>query len=100
MAERQLLRRGYDQGLGRLLWYTAKAEPETLTNLITPFAEERKQDLWRGVGIEVSYAGGCEEETLRQLKTLSSGFATDLAVGVTLATLSRKAANTLNVIQN
>jgi hypothetical protein len=90
------LRRGYDQGLGRSLWYTAKAEPETLTNLITPFAEERKQDLWRGVGIALAYVGGCDEETLRQLKTLSGLFAADLAVGVTLATLSRKAANTIN----
>lgn len=90
------LRRGYDQGLGRSLWYTAKAEPETLTNLITPFAEERKQDLWRGAGIALAYVGGCDEETLRQLKTLSGLFAADLAVGVTLATLSRKAANTIN----
>ena len=91
------LRRGYDQGLGRSLWYTAKAEPETLTNLIAPFAEERKQDLWRGVGIALAYVGGCDEETSRQLQTLSGAYAADLAVGVTLATLSRKAANTLNV---
>jgi hypothetical protein len=88
--------RGYDQGLGRSMWYTAKAEPETLTNVITPFSEERKQDLWRGVGIALAYVGGCDEETLRQLKTLSGSFTADLAVGVTLATLSRKAANTIN----
>jgi hypothetical protein len=91
------LRRGYDQGLGRSLWYTAKAEPETLTNLIAPFAEERKQDLWRGVGIALAYVGGCDEETLQQLKTLSGAYVSDLAVGVTLATLSRKTANTINV---
>lgn len=90
------LRRGYDQGLGRSLWYTAKAEPETLINLIAPFAEERKQDLWRGVGIALAYVGGCNEVTLLQLKMLSGVFAADLAVGVTLAVLSRKAANTTN----
>lgn len=88
--------RGYDQGLGRSLWYTAKAEPETLTNLITPFAEERKPDLLRGVGIALAYVGGCDEEILRQLKTMSGVFAADLTVGVTLAALSRKAANTIN----
>lgn len=90
------LHKGYDQGLGRSLWYTAKAEPESLTSLITPFAEERKQDLWRGVGIALAYVGGCDEEKLQQLKTLSGTFTADLAVGVTLATLSRKTASTIN----
>ena len=91
-----ILRRGYDQGLGRSLWYTAKASPETLINLIAPFEEDRKHDLWRGLGIAVAYVGGCEKETLREVKTLSGAFARDLAVGVTLAVLSRKAANTIN----
>lgn len=90
------LRKGYDQGLGRSMWYTAKAQPENLTNLIAPFAEERKADLWRGAGIALAYVGGCEAEKTTVLKTLSGAFAADLAVGVTLAALSRKAANTLN----
>ena len=45
----------------------------------------------------MAYVGGCDEETLLQLKTLSGAYAVDFAVGVTLTTLSRKAANTLNV---
>ncbi len=91
-----ILRRGYDQGLGRSLWYTAKAEPETLMNLIAPFTENRKADLWRGVGIALAYVGGCDADTLEQIKTQCTPYAEDLAMGVTLAALSRKTANTIN----
>lgn len=88
--------RGYDQGLGRSLWYTAKAEPETLMNLIHPFTENRKADLWRGVGIALAYVGGCDADTLERIKTQCTIYAEDLAMGVTLTALSRKTANTIN----
>ncbi len=38
---------GFDQGLGRRLWYISKGEVSVLTKLIHPFHSLRQYDLWR-----------------------------------------------------
>ena len=49
---------GFDQGLGRRLWYISKGEVNELVQLIQPFHFSRHADLWRGVGIACGYVGG------------------------------------------
>jgi hypothetical protein len=90
-----ILIRGYDQGLGRSLWYTAKGEPDALNTLIEPFPENRKSDLWRGIGIAVTYVGGCDENELQTIFKLAKENQVQLAIGAVLATSSRNEANAI-----
>jgi hypothetical protein len=89
------LRKGYDQGLGRSLWYTAKGNPDALNTLIEPFPENRKSDLWRGVGIAVSYVGGSDESEFQTIFKLAKENQVQLAIGAVLAASSRKEANAI-----
>src|SRR5690606_11798078 len=88
--------RGYNQGVGRALWYISQGCPTRLLELINSFPEERKSDLWRGTGIAVAYVGGFDETTLDKLRIVANLFFDDLKTGVILATSSRFQANTLN----
>ena len=86
---------GFDQGLGRRLWYISKGEVNELIKLIQPFHLSRHADLWRGVGIASGYVGGNEKTNLEQLLTCSAGFKQQLCTGVTLAAISRSASNSV-----
>jgi hypothetical protein len=46
-----------DQGVGRALWFHARAEPERTGEIIATFPEPRRPDLWAGVGLAASYTG-------------------------------------------
>lgn len=87
--------KGYDQGVGRALWYIAKGNPAQLSKLIVTFPEERKSDLWRGVGIAVAYVGGFDKELLDELLTQAASFFDDFKIGIILATSSRARAETV-----
>ncbi|MEM7368427.1 MAG: DUF1702 family protein [Bacteroidota bacterium] len=80
---------GFDQGVGRRLWYTAQGEPERLRQLLFPFSTSRHPDLWRGVGIACGYVGGTDEELLPKLLPLAGSHLPQLKTGIALACLSR-----------
>ena len=84
---------GFDQGLGRRLWYISKGDVNELVRLIKPFHLSRHADLWRGVGIACGYVGGSERTNLEQLLVCSAGFKQQLCTGVILAAISRKASD-------
>ncbi len=86
----------YDQGIGRALWYMAKGNIEQLLKLIDGFADSRKPDLWRGVGIAASYVGGSDELVLTSLFDLSGSYQRSLASGAVFLAHSRQDAGTLN----
>ncbi len=87
---------GFDQGLGRRLWYISKGEVNELNRLIQPFQLSRHADLWRGVGIACGYVGGCEKEHLERLLICSNEFNKQLCTGATLAAISRNASNSVS----
>jgi enediyne biosynthesis protein E3 len=82
----------YDQGLGRSMWYLNNGNIEEAKKLIEKFPVSRQADLWRGLGIAISYAGGCSEEYLLQIISLAGDFKTQLAAGCVMALVSRKVA--------
>ncbi|MEO8583973.1 MAG: DUF1702 family protein [Flavitalea sp.] len=84
---------GYDQGLGRSMWYTCKGECESVSGMIGTFPASRHKDLWRGTGIACVYVGGYDENILRKLFTLSSENHSQLSVGAALVSRSRGNAN-------
>jgi len=86
---------GFDQGLGRRLWYIARGETDELIQLIQPFHLSRHADLWRGVGIACGYVGGCDKSNLERLLNFSTEFNNQFCTGITLAAISRSSSNSV-----
>ena len=86
---------GFDQGLGRRLWYIAKGEVQEVTDFIQAFPVTRHPDLWRGVGIACGYVGGNKQEDLELLLTASGACRKQLQTGITLAAISRVASDSV-----
>jgi hypothetical protein len=86
---------GFDQGLGRRLWYIATGQVKEVMHLIQAFPMTRHPDLWRGVGIACGYVGGNKQEDLELLSTASGGCKKQLQTGITLAAISRIASNSV-----
>lgn len=79
----------YDQGLGRSLWYSNRGVIDDVKNVIEKFTENRRKDLWRGVGIAVVYVGGCSEEMLKDILQNGGANKKVLLVGAAMALISR-----------
>jgi hypothetical protein len=86
---------GFDQGVGRRLWYMAKGNVQEAVNLLHGFPFERRGDLFRGVGIACGYVGGNSEKELRILEKLSAEHKDQLQLGIALASLSRILSNSV-----
>ena len=78
----------YDQGLGRSIWYLSKGNIDDAKNMIEVFAMDRQKDLWRGLGIAIAYAGGCDEEMLKNIFFKTELYQTQLATGAVMALVS------------
>ena len=84
---------GYDQGIGRRLWYIGNGEVKKVTELIQSFHLSRHPDLWRGVGIACGYVGGSKQADLELLSIASGKCKQQLSAGIALAAISRSASN-------
>src|SRR5436189_4188051 len=60
--------RVFDQGLGRSLWFVSGADPKWIAGVISAFPEDRRADLWCGVGLACAYAVGCAEREIVRLQ--------------------------------
>lgn len=81
--------KAYFQGLGRSLWYNAKADVQKTKEWIETFDEKNWADMWRGAGVAVAYVGGCDETLLKELKTKCEKYFPQLSCGIALAVRSR-----------
>ncbi|MDM8561998.1 DUF1702 family protein [Candidatus Marithioploca araucensis] len=82
----------FDQGIGRGLWFIKGADVETIANTINGFSAERQADLWSGLGLGATYAGGADETALTHLVKLSNDFRPQLAQGSAFAAKARERA--------
>jgi hypothetical protein len=82
--------RAFDQGLGRSLWFVSGADPKWISEAISVFPEQRRSDMWSGVGLACAYAGGCDEEEIARLQQLSNPYAAHVAQGVVFAAKTRE----------
>lgn len=85
-------RRVFDQGLGRSLWFVDGADVELLPRTIAALPPERHADLWSGVGLAATYAGGVEEAELRRLREAAGPHRPHLAQGAAFAAKARQRA--------
>lgn len=89
------LARAVDQGVGRALWFVTGADPSRVADRIGRFAAERHADLWSGVGLAATYAGGCSEQDLGTLVELAGTFRAQLAQGAAFAATARTVAGNM-----
>ncbi|HEV7784465.1 MAG TPA: DUF1702 family protein [Thermoanaerobaculia bacterium] len=85
-------RRGFDQGLGRSLWFIDGADVERLPGTIGAFPASRQPDLWGGLGLACGYAGGRTLAEIEALLAASGPYAPMLAQGVVFAAKARQRA--------
>lgn len=83
---------GYDNGIGRAVWFYNSGEPSKIAQTINRFPYERRGAVWAGVGLAATYAGGVSTDKIKELKTLSGEFVYRLGEGSVLATHTRRLA--------
>ena len=88
-------RRGFDQGLGRSLWFVEGADVRRLPDTIRSFARERRPDLWSGLGLACAYAGGRTRAEIEKLLRAAGPHAPQLAQGVAFAAKARERAGNM-----
>jgi enediyne biosynthesis protein E3 len=84
----------FDQGLGRSLWFVCGADVARIPVVIATFAPVRRADLWSGVGLACSYAGGATRAALAALRAAAGPHHAHLAQGAAFAAKARQRAAT------
>ena len=83
-------RRAFDQGFGRCLWFIEGGDVARIPRTIAAFAEDRRADLWSGVGLAATYAGGIAADGLKVLAVAAGGYRPQLAQGAAFAAKARQ----------
>lgn len=60
--------RAADQGIGRALWFIGGTDVDQVVRLVERFPAARRSDLYAGVGLASTYAGGADEGELHRLR--------------------------------
>ena len=81
--------RAIDQGIGRATWFVGGADAKVVAALIDRFPESRRADLYSGVGLAASYAGGAGEAELRWLLRHAGRYRPHLSQGAVFAATAR-----------
>jgi hypothetical protein len=87
--------RAVDQGVGRALWFIHGAEPAGVAAAVDRFAEHRRADLWAGVGLAATFAGGCPAEGLAALRASAGKYRRELGQGAVFAAKARHYSGTV-----
>ncbi|MFH0241976.1 DUF1702 family protein [Streptomyces sp. HK10] len=81
--------RAIDQGIGRALWFVCGTDPGLVATTIEAFPEERRSDLYSGVGLAATYAGGADNAELTALREQAGAHRGALAQGSAFAAEAR-----------
>jgi hypothetical protein len=82
----------FDQGFGRSLWFVNGGDVALIAHTIADFAASRRGDLWSGLGLAATYAGGADEATLAALREAAGVHQPQLAQGAAFAAKARQRA--------
>lgn len=86
--------RVFDQGLGRSLWFVAGADVDAVCAEIDTFSAHRRADLWAGIGLACTYAGGVDAATVSVLRNRAGDYLPWVAQGAAFAAEARLRAGT------
>jgi enediyne biosynthesis protein E2 len=85
----EYFQRAVDQGIGRALWFIHGAVASAVAEAVNRFPEPRRADLWSGVGLAATFAGGCDRAGLAELRESAGAYHDELALGVVFAIKAR-----------
>jgi hypothetical protein len=83
---------GFDQGLGRSLWFVKGADVAQVIPAIGAFPSSRQSDLWSGIGLASAYAGGATRDAVEHLYDSAGAYRPHLAQGAAFAAKARQRA--------
>jgi hypothetical protein len=86
-AQNRLL---FDAGVGRSTWWVFGADPAAIASAISRFDEDRRAEMWAGVGTALAYAGGGPPRAAQHLNELAGAYRPDLLSGIPLAAHMRE----------
>lgn len=86
----------FTQGLGRSLWFYTSGNINSITSIINSFPLERRADLWSGIGLASTYAGGVEDIRYYQLRDQAGIYLPEIAQGAAFACKARIQAGLIN----
>jgi hypothetical protein len=81
--------RAFDQGLGRSLWFVGGANVASIAERIDHFPRQRQCDLYSGVGLACTYAGGASQQDIERLAVLCGEHRAAVAQGAAFAAKAR-----------
>ena len=81
--------RAIDQGIGRALWFIHGADTGKVAAAVAAFDRHRQADLWSGVGLAATFAGGGQPAELAALVQVAGEHAAELALGSVFAVKAR-----------
>jgi len=81
--------RAVDQGIGRALWFIHGARVADVAAAVGRFAGHRQADLWSGVGLAATFAGGCGAAELAALRRAAGEHHATMAQGSVFAAKAR-----------
>ncbi|GAB3834652.1 DUF1702 family protein [Dactylosporangium cerinum] len=81
--------RAVDQGIGRALWFIHGGQTDDVAAAVAAFATSRQGDLWSGVGLAASFAGGCDAAGHAALRRHAAQHRPQLALGAVFAAKAR-----------
>ncbi|MEJ3747492.1 DUF1702 family protein [Actinomycetes bacterium KLBMP 9797] len=81
--------RAVDQGIGRALWFMHGADVDSVGAAVARFPGHRQADLWSGVGLAATFAGGATDADLTRLRAGAGDRWTELALGAVFAAKAR-----------
>jgi enediyne biosynthesis protein E2 len=87
--------RAIDQGIGRALWFIHGAGVPAVIAAVNRFAESRRNDLWSGVGLAATFAGGGTPGSLALLRREAGPAWAELAQGAVFAAKARTYSGTV-----
>jgi hypothetical protein len=81
--------RAIDQGIGRALWFVGGTDVDVVATLLEKYPAERHGDLYAGVGLAATFAGGVTAAELRALADRAGAHRPQLAQGSAFAAEAR-----------
>jgi len=88
-GHREYFPRAVDQGIGRALWFIHGADCRAVAAAVNRFTPSRQADLWSGVGLAATFAGGAAATDLSRMAELAGEHRPELAVGSVFAVKGR-----------
>jgi hypothetical protein len=88
--------KSYYQGLGRSFWFVFGGNSKKISDTVNFFDKEFRGDLWSGIGLSSTYAGG-RQDSIKELKEESKEYYPDLCQGSVFAAKARYRANNITL---